>query len=158
PPRVRVEWLIAGVRVAIAISTLLAFLIDVPSYSPPYVVSLVFGVYLIYGLAVLALVWSPVNFGRGWDLAVHLFDLLAFVLAASMVDVVASPFFASFAFIVVSASLRWRGKGTMITVAAALVAYSAVAFYGVPFLPEPVFHANAFLIRIVYLVTMAVLL
>ena len=56
------------------------------------------------GLAVLALVWSPVHVGRGWDLAVHVFDLLVFVAAASMVDVVTSPFFASFAFIVVSAS------------------------------------------------------
>jgi len=158
PPRVRVEWLIAGVRVAIAVSALLAFLIDVPNYFPPYVVSLIFSVYLIYGLAVLALVWSPVNFGRGWDLAVHLFDLLVFVLAASMVDVVTSPFFASFAFIVVSASLRWRGTGTVITVAAALVAYSAVAFYGLPFLPERAFQVNVFIIRIVYLVTMAVLL
>jgi signal transduction histidine kinase len=158
PPRVRVEWLIAGVRVAIAVSALLAFLIDVPNYFPPYVVSLVFFVYLVYGLAVLALVWSPVNFGRGWDLAVHLFDLLVFVLAASMVDVNTSPFFASFAFIVVSASLRWRGKGTVITVAAALVAYSAVALYGLPFLPESAFQANVFFIRIVYLVMMAVLL
>jgi signal transduction histidine kinase len=158
PPRVRVEWLIAGVRVAIAVSALLAFLIDVPNYFPPYIVSLVFVVYLIYGVAVLALVWSPVNFGRGWDLAVHLFDLLVFVLAASMIDVVPSPFFASFAFIVVSASLRWRDKGTVITVVAALVAYSIVAIYGMPFLPEPAFQVNVFFIRIVYLVTMAVLL
>ena len=158
PPRVRVEWLIAGVRVAIAVSALLAFVIDVPNYFPPYVVSLIFSVYLIYGLAVLALVWSPVNFGRGWDLAVHLFDLLVFVLAASMVDVVTSPFFASFAFIVVSASLRWGGKGTVITVAAALIAYTAVAFYGMPFLSPPPFQVNVFIIRIVYLVTMAVLL
>ena len=79
PPRVRVEWLIAGVRVAIAVSALLAFLIDVPNYFPPYVVSLIFSVYLIYGLAVVALVWSPVNFGRGWDLAVHLFENRSFV-------------------------------------------------------------------------------
>ena len=158
PPRVRVEWLIAGVRVAIAVSALLAFLIDVPNYFPPYVVSLIFSVYLIYGLAVVALVWSPVHFGRGWDLAVHLFDLLVFVLAASMVDVVTSPFFVSFAFIVVSASLRWRGTGTVITVAAALIAYTAVAFYGLPFLPASAFQVNVFIIRIVYLVTMAVLL
>ncbi len=79
PPRVRVEWLIAGVRVALAVSALLAFLIDAPNYFPPYFVTLVFVGYLVYGLAVLALVWSPVQFGRGWDLAVHVFDLLVFV-------------------------------------------------------------------------------
>jgi signal transduction histidine kinase len=46
----------------------------------------------------------------------------------------------------------------VITVAAALVAYSAVAFFGMPYLPQPAFQANVFFIRIVYLVTMAVLL
>ena len=158
PPRVRVEWLIAGVRVALAVSALIAFLIDVPNYIPPYIVSAVFVAYLIYGLAVLALVWSPVRFGRGWDLAVHSFDLLVFVLAASMVDVVTSPFFASFAFMVVSASLRWRGRGTVITVAVALFAYAFVAIYGAELLGQPAFEPNVFFIRIVYLVTMAVLL
>jgi signal transduction histidine kinase len=158
PPRVRVEWLIAAVRVALAVSALLAFMIDVPNYVPPYFVALVFVGYLVYGLAMLALVWSPVNFGRGWDLAVHVFDLVVFVLAASMVDVVTSPFFASFAFIVVSASLRWRARGTVITVATALAAYAFVAISGAQMLGQPAFEPNVFFIRIVYLVTMAVLL
>jgi signal transduction histidine kinase len=46
----------------------------------------------------------------------------------------------------------------VITVAAALIAYTALAFYGLPFLPAPAFQVNVFIIRIVYLVTMAVLL
>jgi signal transduction histidine kinase len=158
PPRVRVEWLIAAVRVALALSTLLAFAIDAPNYVPPYLVALVFVGYLIYGLAVLALVWSPVQFGRGWDLAVHVFDLLVFVLAATMTDVVTSPFFASFAFIVVSASLRWRGRGIVITVATALLAYAFVAIYGAQVLRQEAFQANAFFIRVVYLITIAALL
>ena len=158
PPRVRVEWLIAAVRVALAASALLALAIDAPNYVPSYIVALVFVVYLIYGLAVLALVWSPVQFGRGWDLAVHAFDLAVFVLAATMTDVVTSPFFASFAFIVVSASLRWRGRGTAITVAAALLAYTIVAVYGDQVLRQAAFQPNVFVIRIIYLVTMAALL
>ena len=79
-------------------------------------------------------------------------------LAASMVDVVTSPFFASFAFIVVSASLRWRARGTVITVATALVAYALVSVYGVPLLRQAAFEPKVFFIHIVYLVTMAVLL
>jgi len=158
PPRVRVEWLIAAVRVALAVSALLAMVIAAPNFVPSYIVAFVFVVYLLYGLAVLALVWSPVQFGRGWALAVHVFDLVVFALAATMTDVVTSPFFASFAFIVVSASLRWRRRGTVITVVTALLAYALVSVYGAQVLQQEGFQPTAFFIRIVYLVTIAVLL
>ena len=158
PPRVRVEWLIAAVRVALAVSALLAMVIAAPNFVPSYIVAFVFVVYLMYGLAVLALVWSPVQFGRGWALAVHVFDLVVFVLAATMTDVVTSPFFASFAFIVVSASLRWRRRGTVVTVVTALLAYFLVSIYGAQVLQLEAFQPTAFFIRIVYLVTIAVLL
>src|SRR5689334_23269909 len=120
PPRVRVEWLIAAVRVALAASALLAFVLNAPHYVPPLIVGFVFGTYLVYAVAVLALVWSPIRFGRGWDLANHAFDVAIFVLVTTMTDAITAPFFASFIFIVVSASLRWRGRGTTVTVALAL--------------------------------------
>ena len=130
PPRVRVEWLIAAVRVAIAVSALLAFLIDPPTYVSPFVLTSIFGGYLAYSVAVLWLVWSPVRFGRGWDPALHVIDLIVFVLAATMTDAVTSPFFASFAFIVVSASLQVGSAGNRHHVAVALIAYAAVSMYG----------------------------
>src|SRR5262245_18354467 len=138
PPRIRIEWLIAAARVIIATSALLAFIIDAQHYVPPFIVGF-FGGYLVYGLAVLALVWSPVRFGRGWDLAVHVFDVVVFVVAATMADVVTSPFFASFAFIVVSASLRWRARGIALTVATALLAYAAVSIDGAVVLGQGAF-------------------
>ena len=67
PPRVRVEWLLAGTRVAVAASALLAVTLETPEYIPPRLVASVLIGYLLYGLAVVALVWSPVRFGRGWD-------------------------------------------------------------------------------------------
>lgn len=158
PPRVRVEWLIAGTRVALAASALLALTVDTPDYLPRSLIASIFGGYLVYGLAVLALVWSPVKFGRGWDLAVHVFDVVVFVLAASLTDVVTSPFFASFAFLVISATLRWQQRGTVLTVAVALVAYAAVSLYGANALGLAAFRLQTFVIRLVYLVTIAILI
>lgn len=158
PPRVRVEWLIAGTRVALAVSALFALTVETPTYIPPYVIAFVLGGYLFYGLAVLALVWSPVRFGRGWDLAVHVFDLVVFVLVASMTDVITSPFFASFTFLVISATLRWQTRGTLVTVVTALAAYAAVSTYGAQALGLEAFRLDRFVIRSVYLVVIAAFL
>jgi signal transduction histidine kinase len=157
PPRVRIEWLIAAVRVALAASALVTLAIEAPVFVSPYITA-IFGTYLVYGVGLLMLVWSPVRFGRGWDLAVHVFDVAVFVVAATMDDVLTSPFFASFAFIVLSASLRWRDRGATITVATALIAYTVVAAYGPSFLHDAPFQPSSFFIRVIYLVTIAVLL
>ena len=158
PPRVRVEWLLAGTRVAVAASALLAVTLDTPEYIPPRLVASVLIGYLLYGLAVVALVWSPVRFGRGWDLAVHAFDLIVFALLASMTDVAASPFFASFTFLVISATLRWRARGTVITVIVALALYTAIHVFGAQVLDPDVFQFNTFVVRSIYLVGIAAVL
>src|SRR5207237_10853200 len=110
------------------------------------------------GVAVLALVWSPVRFGRGWDVAVHTFDLFVFALLASLTDVVTSPFFASFTFLVVSATLRWRTRGAVLTVLVAVAAYVAVALYGGRVLGLAAFRLNLVAVRVIYLVGIATLL
>ncbi len=57
PPRVRIEWLIAGTRVALGVSALMAVTVDTPDYIPKYIIAAVLGGYLLYGVSVLALVW-----------------------------------------------------------------------------------------------------
>lgn len=158
PPRVRVEWLLAGTRVAVAASALLAVSIDASEFVPPRLVAGVLAGYLFYGLAVLALVWSPVRFGRGWDVAVHAFDLMVFALLASMIDVGTSPLFASFTFIVISATLRWRARGTVFSVILALVAYTALNVFGEQLLGLAEFHLRMFVVHALYFVVIATVL
>ncbi len=88
----------------------------------------------------------------------HAFDLVVFVFIASMTDAVTSPFFASFTFLVISATLRWQAKGAVLTVAIALGAYAAVWLYGLRMLGPAEFRLDAFSIRIIYLLTIATLL
>ena len=158
PPRVRVEWLLAGTRVAVAASALVAITLDTPAFIPPLLVASVLSFYLLYGFAVLALVWSPVRFGRGWDVAVHVFDLFVFALLASVTDVATSPFFASFTFIVISATLRWQSRGTVFSVIVALGAYTAITVLGAQLLGLAAFQVKTFVVRALYLVAIATVL
>ena len=65
PPRVRVEWLIATTRVVLAGGALLATTIR-PFAPGDWITTYSLGWYLVYSLVVLALVWMPVRFARGW--------------------------------------------------------------------------------------------
>ena len=78
-PRVRMEWLVAGVRVVLAGGALLAVALD-PAPLRYWQTAYVLVWYLIWSLAVLALVWTPTRFAPGWDIAVHLCDLIVFSL------------------------------------------------------------------------------
>lgn len=158
PPRVRVEWLLAGTRVAVAATALIALTLDTSEFIPFRLVAAVLIAYLLYGVAVLALVWSPVRFSRGWDVAVHAFDLMVFALLASMTDVAASPLFASFTFIVISATLRWRARGTIVSVIIALVAYTALNVFGTQLLGLAAFDLKRFAVHALYLVVIAIVL
>src|SRR5947207_1996407 len=117
PPRVRVEWLIAGVRVVLAAGALLAIAFDPPSYVSHEAVAYLFSAYLAYSLAVLALVWAPVRFFRGWDQVVFAVDFAIFSLLMLVGEEATSPFFVYFMFLVICATLRWQERGTVLIVA-----------------------------------------
>ena len=78
PPRVRLEWLIATARVVLAAGAFFTVAISPFASSDHWALGAISGAYLVYSLLVLALVWTPVKFGAGWDLALHLFDLVTF--------------------------------------------------------------------------------
>lgn len=87
--------------------------------------------YLGYAAAILALVWSPVRFARGWDYAVHGFDLAAFstLVIASRGDT--DPFLAAVIFLLVCGMIRWQIPGILWTALAVLVAIVAGSVTGI---------------------------
>ena len=92
PPRVRVEWLIATTRVVLAGGALLATTIR--PFSPgDWITTYTLGWYLVYSLVVLALVWTPVRFARGWGVLLHVVDLAAFSAFVFFTEGTASPFY-----------------------------------------------------------------
>ena len=109
PPRVRVEWLIAAARVVLAFGTVLALAIN-----PGGVVratAYFLGWYSIYSLTLLALVWTPVRFARGWDVIVHVVDVAAFAAWFFFADGVTNPMVVFYVFVLICATIRWQTSG-----------------------------------------------
>ena len=111
PPRVRLEWLIASSRIVLAGGALLAVAVSPADPLSNWSLAYALGWYLVYSVLVLALVWTPVRFARGWGIAQHAFDLAAFSLFNFFTDAPSSPFFAYFTFLVICGTLRWEGRG-----------------------------------------------
>jgi signal transduction histidine kinase len=155
PPRVRVEWLIATTRVVLAAGALLATAIR-PFTPGDWITTYSLGWYLVYSLVVLALVWTPVRFARGWDVLLHVVDLAAFSAFVFFTEGTASPFYVYFIFLLICSTLRWELRGAVITATAAIVMYALISLYGVAVLGRQEF--NTFVIRIVHLVVVAILL
>ena len=127
PPRVRVEWLIARIRLVLAAGTLLALAIDpvamvsVPSYLVTW--------YLIYSLAIVALVWTPNRFAPGWDIIIHVVDMVVFALWVALPTAITTPLVVYFVFVVVCGTLRWQSTGTFWTAMAGIASYMGVTQY-----------------------------
>lgn len=152
------ERLIAGGRVVLAVASLAAIWAD-PA-EPARHAATVYGIcvaYLVYALAIGAVAWIYLRRLPRFGLITHLIDLPVFTLLLYFTDGPASPFFAYFVFAVLSATLRWRWAGAMLTMAAVLFAFVAVGLFLDLVQHRPEFEFNRFLIRSVYLVILAVL-
>jgi signal transduction histidine kinase len=158
PPRVRVEWLIAGNRVLLAGGALLAIAIGPFASGDDWRLAFTAGVYFVYSVCVLALVWAPVRFAPAWALANHLFDLLAFSLFTFFTNGSTSPFFIYFTFLVICGTLRWEVRGAVWTAIASFAVYAATALYASYVLDLRPFATNTFVVRSVYLAVTAALI
>src|SRR5690349_13715300 len=124
-PESRAERLIAGGRIALAASALIAVWLD-PTEPAKYaaIAYSLLVAYVFYSLLVALLVVrapAPSNWLR---LATHGFDLAFFSLFTYFTSGPAgSPFIAYFVFSMVAATLRWQWRGTLWTAVAALVAF-----------------------------------
>jgi signal transduction histidine kinase len=157
PPRVRLEWLIASSRIVLAAGALLAVAFS-PADSPSnWSVAYALGWYLVYSLLLLALVWTPVRFAQGWGVAQHAFDLAAFSLLNFLTDAATSPFVAFFTFLVICGTLRWEWRGALWTAILTAGLYGGTSAYVAFVLDFRPFGWNAFLIRLVHLMVIAVL-
>jgi len=158
PPRVRVEWLIASSRVVLACGALLAVAISPFASGDDWRLAFLTGLYFVYSLCVLALVWAPVRFAPAWGLSNHVFDLSAFSLFTFFTDASTSPFFIYFTFLVICGTLRWDFRGAVWTAAASFVVYAATMLYASQVLHLGPFATDAFVVRSVYLAVTAALI
>lgn len=158
PPRVRLEWLLAGGRVLFVAGALLAAALE--TQKPPHyaLIANSLALYLAYSLAIVALVWRPLAFGRGWAVAQHTFDLVAFSWLTLITEGTESPLHISYVFLAICGTLRWQMKGALWTGAFSIAALALVGMLGRPLLGAPPFALDTFVRRATHLAVMAALL
>lgn len=159
-PESRAERLIAGGRIALAASSLLAVWLD-PTEPRKYatVAYSLLVAYVVYSGVVALVVWrapAPPNRQR---ILTHVFDLAFFSLFTYFTSGPAeSPFIAYFVFSMVCATLRWQWRGTLWTAIAALTTFMGLGVYFAEGFGDGGIDLTPFVIRAVYLVVFAFLL
>jgi signal transduction histidine kinase len=157
PPRVRLEWLIATARLVLACSAFVTFWISPLTQVDHQTLDAALGCYVLYSLVVLALVWSPARFARGWGAAAHVFDLVAFSVLLLLTIGESSPFYVYFIFLVICGTLRWQWAGAVVTAAIAIAVYAAIGWYAVALFGLPHAAWNTLVIRSVNVLVVAML-
>jgi signal transduction histidine kinase len=157
PPRVRLEWLLASTRVVLVAGALIALTLG-RARPPQYpLIQYLLVIYLGYSFAMVALVWMPLRFARGWAVAQHATDLVAFSLITLLTEGANSPFYIYFVYLMICGALRWQFWGALWTSVASLAAYAGVSLYSVQVLEFP-FALDQFVQRNINLGIVAVLL
>jgi signal transduction histidine kinase len=156
PPRARIEWVTAGARVVLAVGGLFAMWLDPSATTHRTLTDTLLGLYVGYSLAMLALVWKPIEFARTSGLAAHIVDLVVFSVITSLTQGASSPFFVYFVFSVIAGALRWDAKGALLTAGAALALYGGISAYQLSTNPDV--QLDRFVLRIAQLAVVAALL
>ena len=133
PSQVHVETLIARGRLVLAVFMLLALGIGLPRASDS-ALELAWGFVAYAGVLVL-MVRTRFGDGPRWPGATHAADLTGYAACLFLLGGLAPPMLAWFVFLLVSATLRWGGQGTLTTgsVAVAMhVVFGALAAETLP--------------------------
>lgn len=158
-PQSTAERLIASSRVILGGLFLLAIWLD-PS-EPSRYASLTYSIlagYAGYAFLLAILVRCSISSGSGLQMATHAVDILAFAILVFLTQGPNSPFFVSFIFVLVCATMRWQWRGTLWTAGVALAIAVAMAWYPLNLLDGRQFELNRLVIRVAYLAVVAMLL
>lgn len=153
----RAERVIAWARLILASASLLAMWLD-PSEPRRYarVIWILTVVYLTAALGLLAVVWRATVMRGRWQILMYLFDLAAASLFIVFTAGTDSPFFPYLIFVLASAALRWESAGIAWTGVAVLVVF--VGVFLAQLATPPPSELNTFVIRVTYLVILALML
>jgi signal transduction histidine kinase len=158
-PQGRAERLIAGGRVVLAASALIAVWLDPsPSARGEATAFAVLSAYVGYAAILAGLAWRTAPPPPGLRLATHVVDLGVFALVMYLAEEPTGPFFMLFVFSIAAATLRWGWPGTLWTGSTILLLFVAMGVYAASSGRGPRFELNLFIIRGMYLAAVATLL
>ena len=127
-PRNRAERVISVGRLFLAVFLLLAVGLEPtePDVYAALVRQLALG-YVVYAASIAVVVWERLAAISALAIVTHAIDLVLFSVFMHLTDSSDSPFFVYFVFATLCGALRWHGRGALVTGAAVLVVYMAIA-------------------------------
>ncbi len=156
--RARAERTIAATRVAIAAFSLYAIWLD-PA-EPSQFTGLTYGLhigYTVYAVLLATVMWSRPS--TGWlPITTHMADIAFFSILQYLTLGPSSPFFTYFIFSLFCGAVRWGWQGTLATAPLVIVAFVGIAAAMSLTLGSVQFEINRFVIRVGYLLVVAMLL
>jgi signal transduction histidine kinase len=158
-PRQPAEDIIAAARVVLAVCSQIAIWLD-PSTPTKYAeatYALLAG-YAVLAIVVAFIVWRTHPLPAGIGTATHVVDLLIFSVLLFLTEGPTSPFFLYFVFSMMTATIRWGWRGSLITAAVVIPVFLGLGAYGALWLKDPTFEVNRFIVRTVYMCVAAGLL
>ena len=162
--RIEVERILAAARVALAVSSFFAlqFFASAPNFQYDSLVHVLLLLYSGHALALLVLLHLRGAVSSRFARVVHASDILWPAVISLFTNGPASPFFLFFIFALLAAAFRWGMQEALLTMLASLAAISAEAI-ALTYTPVATGIAggvtlDTLLLRIVYLVTFALLI
>jgi hypothetical protein len=158
-PRLRTERIIVVGHLILAVLSLLVMQLD-PSEPTRYsgATYIMLTIYLGYALLMVPLLWTSALRLEMIGLVTHIIDVAIFTTLVFFTERTNSPFFAYFVFSIFCAALRWQKSGTLWTALAFLYLFIGMGFSMEVTQNTHDFPLNRFIIRSVYLATIALLL
>jgi signal transduction histidine kinase len=158
-PRNRAERVISAWRLVLAVTLAAATLVaplGTRSHDP-LVFTLAF-IYLPYCIGTAVLTWRRRVTARGVPIVTQLVDLVVFAGFMFLTRGADSPFFPYFVFTVICGTIRWHGRGAVLTCGASLLAYIVATMSAISLAPLETFNTAGFIARCTQLVLVGGLL
>ena len=126
--RVRVEPVIAGARIVLAIGGAFAIWLDpsAPTRDAGFTYSL-FGGYVLYSVLIAVALRNRAWLSPSIQVLLHAVDMVVFSVFVVSTEGLTSPFFVYFVFAVVCGALRWESKGAIATAYVSIAVYLVVS-------------------------------
>jgi signal transduction histidine kinase len=144
-------------RLMLATLYLLAVWLDaeLPVQEPASIYGLLI-VYIIFAAAIASITWSSWWHDARLAGPAHAIDILVFTLLVLVTHGHASPYFAFFMFVMLSAAIRWGWRATALTAVLLALLFTITGLLELP--PEIPLEPNRFVIRVGHLAILSMIL
>jgi signal transduction histidine kinase len=147
---------VAVARLSLVAVFLIATMTE-PSISPRAAIDLVLAAYLVFAAVAARAIWNDWWVDTRTAAAIHIIDIVFFMIVVLRPEGYASPYFLFFVFLLLSAAIRWGWRATAWTAAAVIPLYAIAGLLAAQ-PPGSAFELQRFIIRSGNLIVLSAIL